>query len=282
MPHLMIRGQELYFEERGSGAQTVVFSHGLLMNLRMYDAQMAALSGDFRCIAYDHRGQGLSEVPDAPMIDMETLYDDAATLIEALGGGPVHFVGMSMGGFVGLRLAARRPDLVRSLTLIDTTAEPESPHQVAKFRRLSMVARAFSPGSVAGKVMPLMFGSTFLTSADRQAERALWEHMLRQHPRSIFRAVDGVLYRPGVVAEAKRITVPTLILHGVEDRMVPRHRAEMLAELTGGRLTLVAQSGHCPPVEQPEVVNQELRRFLEGIRCNEVAGKLESEGRGRG
>ena len=81
MPHLAIKGARIHYEECGTGPETIVFSHGLLMNLHMYDGQVAELSSRYRCIAYDHRGQGQSDVPSSPMIDMETCYDDAAALI---------------------------------------------------------------------------------------------------------------------------------------------------------------------------------------------------------
>ena len=58
----------------------------------------------YRCVTYDHRGQGQSPASPTPY-DMETLAADAAALIGALGAAPVHFVGLSMGGFVGMRLA---------------------------------------------------------------------------------------------------------------------------------------------------------------------------------
>lgn len=85
------------------------FSHGLLMSCRMFDDQVAHFQDRYRCIVYDHRGQGQSEVT-ANGYDMETVYADAAALITALDAAPCHFVGLSMGGFVGMRLAAAAPN----------------------------------------------------------------------------------------------------------------------------------------------------------------------------
>src|SRR5450631_2933186 len=102
MPTLDVDGVELHYDERGQGP-AVVFSHGLLWSGAMWDAQVASLSSGYRCIAYDHRGQGRSSTSPVPY-DMERLTADAATLIEKLGAAPCHFVGLSMGGFVGARL----------------------------------------------------------------------------------------------------------------------------------------------------------------------------------
>ena len=118
MPYIQSNGVNLYFEESGSGKETVMFSHGLLWSHRMFRAQVQHLQKRYRVIAYDHRGQGQSEFKEP--FDMDTLYEDAAALITALCEGPVHFVGLSMGGFIGIRLAARLPDLIKSLGLLET------------------------------------------------------------------------------------------------------------------------------------------------------------------
>ena len=89
----------------------------------MFAAQVAEFSKQYRVIAYDHRGQGSSEVGGP--YDMDTVAADAAELIRTLVGGPVHFIGLSMGGFVGMRLAARHPELVKSLVLLETSANAE-------------------------------------------------------------------------------------------------------------------------------------------------------------
>jgi len=113
MPLLPVDGAELHYEDTTGGAPPILFSHGLLWNLRMFDAQVAHLSGRYRCVAYDHRGQGQSRDDGSPY-DMERLTEDAAQVIEQLGLAPCVFVGLSMGGFVGLRLAARLPRLTTS------------------------------------------------------------------------------------------------------------------------------------------------------------------------
>ena len=106
---VVVNGVRLHVEEEGSGPEVIVFSHGMLRTSRMFDAQVAALRDRYRCIRYDHRGQGSSESTREAVIDLETVYDDAVALIEALGVAPCHWVGLSMGGWWGCawRLAAR-------------------------------------------------------------------------------------------------------------------------------------------------------------------------------
>src|SRR5437899_10903280 len=113
----------------GPGPESLVCSYGWLWSGRVFDAQVALLKWRYRCVAFNFRGQGQSEVTGSGY-DMETLYEDAVALIEQLGCAPCHFLGLSMGGFIGLRLAARHPELLRSMILLETSADPEPSENV--------------------------------------------------------------------------------------------------------------------------------------------------------
>lgn len=263
MPSIHVNGAWLHYEERGSGAETVVFSHGLLWSGRMFDAQVEALRDRYRCITYDLRGQGLSEVTEGGY-DMDTLADDAAALIEALGAAPCHFVGLSMGGFIGMRLAIRRPELLRSLVLMETSPYPEPEASARKYRLLGLVARWISMRLVADRVMKIMFGWTFLNDPGRAEERREWRaRMLANHPVGIQRALRGVTDREGVDLQLDRIRTPTLVVVGTEDVATPRDQAERIADrIPGARLVVIPCAGHTSSVEEPEVVNRVLLEFI--------------------
>src|SRR5215470_17977675 len=150
MPKIRVNGAELYYEDTGGQSKgTIIFAHGFLFSCRMFDGQVGALKDRYRCIAYDFRGQGQSEVT-ADGYDMETLYEDATALIEALNAAPCHFVGLSMGGFIGLRLAARRPALIRSLTLMNTGARREPWPSRLRFSFLAQMVRLVGPSPFSG------------------------------------------------------------------------------------------------------------------------------------
>src|SRR5260370_14533337 len=90
---------------------------------------------------------------------MEPLYEDGVALIEHLGCAACAFLGLSMGGFIGLRLAARHPELLRSLILLETSADPEPSEHVAKYKQLTFVARWFGLGLVVDRVTcPIFIG----------------------------------------------------------------------------------------------------------------------------
>src|SRR5438552_12256200 len=95
MPTIRVSDVELFYQESGHGPETIVFSHGLLMDHSMFAAQRAALESRYRVIAYDHRAQGQS--PDAGHgYDMDTLTQDAAALVRALNAAPCHFAGLHL------------------------------------------------------------------------------------------------------------------------------------------------------------------------------------------
>ena len=154
MPMIRANGTALYYEDTGGSGAPVVFSHGLLWNSALFAPQIAVLKDRYRCVAYDHRGQGRSADDIGRAISIETVTEDAVALIEKLGLGPVHFCGLSLGGIVGMRLAVGRPDLIRSLVLLDTTAD-EEPYKL-KYKAMTAVARLFGVRFVAPAVMPAL------------------------------------------------------------------------------------------------------------------------------
>lgn len=269
MPNLRVNGANLWYQEHGAGPETIVFAHGLLWDGRMFDAQVGALKGRYRCITFDFRGQGQSEVTPGGY-DMDTLSDDAAALIEALGAAPCHFVGLSMGGFIGMRLAARRPQLIRSLVLMETSADPEPAENAPKYRAMGFVGRIFGRlgfGLVSGRVMRIMFGRKFLEDPARAAERAEWrQRLMSNHRVGITRALGGVIGRKPVYDELGRITCPTLVMVGDQDVATVRAKAERVhAAIPGSRLVVIPGAGHTSSVEEPEFVNAALTEFLSAV-----------------
>ena len=183
MPYAAINGQQLHYLDTGGSGPAIVFSHGLLMDHTMFAAQRRALASRYRVIAYDHRGQGLSP-PAEGGYDMDTLCDDAAQLIHALGLPSVHVAGLSMGGFVGLRLAARHPDLVRSLVLMDTSADAEPWRHALRFRAMQAGVALLGVRRFVPAILPLMFGASTLADPAQASMVAHWPFSSRRMPKS--------------------------------------------------------------------------------------------------
>jgi 3-oxoadipate enol-lactonase len=267
MSTLEINGTTLYYEDTGAGStgQTIAFSHGLLWSTELFAPQIAVLRGRYRCVAWDHRGQGKSAADHRHSIGMELLWQDAIGLLEHLGTGPVHFCGLSMGGFVAMRMAARRPDLVRSLLLVETSSDPEPMENVARYRLLTRVVRLLGARVVRGQVGPIMLGKTLLTDSSRSAELGRYLDVMSGR-RDIWRAVNGVIDRAGIHSELSRIAAPTLVVVGDEDVATPLPKAEKIAGAIGGaKLVRIPRAGHSSTVEEPAAVTAAIERFLDSL-----------------
>ena len=183
-----------------------------------------------------------------------------------------------MGGFVGMRLAARRPDLVRSLVLLDTAADAEPAANVPKYRRLNLVARWMGVSSwLAEQVLPIMCGSTFLTDPRREGERRALARALRANAPSVYKAVNGVIRRQDCLDAIGSIRCPTSVLWGTEDRAIARERAEQLvAAIPDAVWVELADAGHTSTLEQPEAVTRALREHLD--RAGATGGRTGGAG----
>lgn len=266
MPTITVNGVRLHYEETGAGPETIVFAHGLLWSGWMFGPQVAALKSRYRCITYDHRGQGQSEVA-ATGYDMDTLTEDAAALIRALGAAPCHFAGLSMGGFVAMRLGARHPELIRSLMLLETSADAEPPENQRGHRLMAFIARWLSVRLVQNQVMEIMFGPKFLTDWTRTALREECRRRLIANNRvGSNRAIFGVLDRAAVDEEIRKIAAPTLILVGDEDRATPPVKSQRISDrIANSKLVLIADAGHTSSVEEPEAITRAITEFLAGL-----------------
>ena len=262
MPTLEVAGAEIHYEDSGGSGEPIVFSHGLLMDTRLFAAQTAALRDRYRCIAYDHRGQGRS-TGGRQRYSMDVLADDAAQLIQTLGAAPCHFVGLSMGGFVGIRLAARRPELIRKLVLIDTAADPEPRANKPKYAAMELVTRIFGRRILIGAVMKIMFGRTFLKDPARAGERdEIRERFIALEQEPTRWALDSVVQRLPVDELLPRIKAPTLVMWGAEDVAIVRNRAHGLMAIPGAQWVEIAGAGHSSTLEQPAATTAAIEAFL--------------------
>jgi pimeloyl-ACP methyl ester carboxylesterase len=261
---IRVNGAGLAVEQRGGGTgpESVLFCHGVLLNKRIFDRQMDALEDRYRCVAFDFRGHGRSQVTDGGY-GIDELTADAAALIRDLGLGPVHFVGHSLGAFVGLRLAARQPELVRSLVVLSASADRQPRLDVVRYRLLQVMARRFGIPPLVGSLMKTLFGAEFRGDPARGAEREAWrQDIATLSLRGALLAVDGVLGREAVIDELPDIAAPTLVIVGAHDPAAPIQLGERIrAGIRGSRLVTVP-TGHTSPVERPDLVTAAIEEHL--------------------
>jgi len=267
MPTFTHDGATIAYTDTGApsgrpDAPTLVLGHGLLFSGWMFHHQVAALRDTYRCVTIDWRGQGASS--PAKSYDMDSLFGDAVALIERLDVGAVHYAGLSMGGFVGQRIAARRPDLVRSLTLLDTSAEHEYPRNAIEDVALAHLYLLTGARPIRRQIEKVMFGPAFLRSPSSKPIIDEWLAMLATTSRITIRhAVMGVVLRKPVLDELGDIAAPTLVIVGADDLPTPVPRSHTIVDnIKDARLAVVPNCGHSSTIERPEAISTLLRTFL--------------------
>ncbi|WP_372790967.1 alpha/beta fold hydrolase [Paraconexibacter sp.] len=258
MPEIPVNGTTIHYEESGPrDAPALLLGHSLFFDHAMFDPLADRLDDTFRVVRYCHRGQGHS-ARDEPY-DMDTLTDDAAALIEALDLGPCHYAGNSMGGFVALRLAARRPDLVRTVAAIGSSGGAEG--KIAEFDPLVEAMGASGVAPMLDIVMHIMFGDTSLS--DRPELTGPWSERLAALGPEIAGPAHAVVHRTSVLEELRDAQVPVLAIAGAEDHAYSVDDSRAIAEACpDGRLEIVQAAGHSVSLEQPDEVAALLRAHI--------------------
>lgn len=266
MQRLTVGDVELAYRDVGTGAETVVFSHSFLVDSRQFGAQIEALSGRYRVVAFDHRDHGQSSRATGPYV-LDDLVADAVGLIEQLELAPCHFIGLSTGGFVGMRVAYRRPDLLKSIVLMDTDAGAERPLARLKNTSLLTALRLVGIKPLMGSAMKAMFGPQFLKDPARRAEADVWRRRIRDNdPDALVRFGRAIFSRDDVLDRLRGVDLPCLVVAGDQDRALPKSAAPaMAATVPGARLEMIADAGHLCTIEKPDEATAVLASFLDGL-----------------
>lgn len=249
-----------YFLEGPAKAPVVVLAHALGATLRLWDAQAEALSGQYRVLRYDVRGHGESEAPPGPYT-VEQMADDLRELLEALGIFEVHFVGLSMGGCIGMAFAAAHPDLAKGLVLCDTTAcyGPEAKPRWDE--RIRIAETRGMTEDLIEKTMEIWFTPAFRGEHKDRVDRvrAMLRHTDPRGYAGAVRALAAVDLRPRLRA----IRCPTLVVVGEQDPGTTPAMARGIHEsIAGSRLLVIPGAMHCSVMEAAAVFNRELLGFL--------------------
>ena len=264
MPRIQLNGTELFYQDEGPReAPAIVFSHSLFFNADMFHQQAAHFGKAYRVIRYDHRGQGRSAAAALAEQDMDTLADDASALIETLALGKCHIVGNSLGGFVALRLAARRPDLIASCSVLGSSGEAE--HKLAEFQPIVDSLQKAGGAPLIDTLMYVMFGDASLCDPGFAKELGYWRSYMAQLGASIGDSAHQVVHRRGILDELKGSRVPVLAIAGEEDHAYTVALSQNIADaVIHGRMGKVARAGHSVALESPERVNALLDSHFSG------------------
>ncbi|MET9268566.1 3-oxoadipate enol-lactonase [Kribbella sp. NPDC003557] len=230
-------------------APTVVLANSLGSTWEMWDANLASLEEHFRVVRFDTRGHGRSPVPPGPYT-IDDLTDDVVDLLDELGVERAHFVGLSLGGMTGLRLAARNGDRVDRLVVLCTGArlDPRS----AWSERADLV-RSDGTAAVAEAVVRRWYTAGWLDAHPQVRKEA--EEMVALTPPAGYAACCEVIATMDLLDDLPRITAPTLAVAGADDPATPPWQLERIADtVADGKLLVVPQAAHLASAERPDVV----------------------------
>jgi len=262
--HVAVRGTRLGVHTAGAGLPLVLL-HAFPLDHRMWVGQ-APLADHLRLVIPDQRGFGSSA--DAPPGTIVDLADDVVALLDALHvAGPAVVCGVSMGGYVAQHVAARHPERVAALVLVDTRLEGDTPEGRAARADLAAKAGRLGPAILADAMVPRLLGTSAAARTEphrSHLEGFLREMIARQPVATIQAALAALGSRPDMTAAMSRVLQPTLLVVGAEDAITPPEcleRAETL--MPAARLLIVPEAGHLVPLEQPQVFNAAVVDFLQ-------------------
>lgn len=255
----------LHSIKEGNGP-VVVLSHALGCELGMWDGVAATLKQRYTVLRYDHRGHGRSEAVPGPYT-IGSLADDAAGVIDAHGGGPVHFVGLSMGGMTAQALAAKYPQLVKSITIANAAMYYDEAARAMWAARVQTVL-AQGVAAIADGALQRWFTPEFRadeTGGGKQRVAALRDRLVETDAAAYAascEAVAGIDFRASNAA----IKCPTLVIAGTRDEATPVAMSEAIRNSIPGAQLQALPAAHLSAVEQPAAFAELLERFFEGLR----------------
>jgi 3-oxoadipate enol-lactonase len=249
------------YTDEGRGVP-LLFVHGFPLSRGAWQKQVDALRSSYRVIAPDLRGFGESEAGTGA-VTMAQYAEDLHALLQQRASGPVVLIGHSMGGYVTLAFARQYPEMVRGLVLVSTRAGTDTAEAAAARRATAEKVQA------EGVQVVIKAMSSKMLAADNQ-DRAMAEQvrgfMALSKPAGVIGALLGMAERPNATAQLARISVPTLVITGADDLLIPPAESEALARaIPGSQLNVIPHAGHLVAFEQPDKFNHVLEEWLDRV-----------------
>lgn len=255
-----MNGYALAVEDGGQGTPLLLL-HGFPMSSAAFAPIRPSVEKAARLITVDLRGFGASDAPPGPY-DMSSLADDVVRVADHLGLERFILGGHSMGGYVAFRVAANHRHRLSGLILIDTRAAADTSEGAAKRRAAIATIAGGGRDAFLGTFLPLLIAPA---TRDRQPElmgrlaaiaAGISDHVL-------LGCLEGMMTRPDSRGLLAGLDLPTLVVHGTDDAVMPLEEARALAlALPRGRFVEVPDAGHTPTLEQPEAAGEAIARFL--------------------
>lgn len=237
----------------------LVLLHAFPLDHRMWDGVRAGLTEHIELITPDQRGFGGTPLGD----DDPGLTRVAADVLDRLDGRRVVLGGCSMGGYVAMAMLKQAPEQVAGLLLVSTRATADAGAGRANRHAMASRIEAEGPGFVPDTVLPTLLGSE---TQERRPEvvEAVRALVADQNGAAIAWAQRAMAARPDSSEVLRNTDVPTLIVRGEQDSLIPPAEADALATLVPkAEVVTLAGAGHLPPLEVPEEFTGAVARWLE-------------------
>lgn len=257
MSFVKIAKARLFYRWDGAeGLPALVMSNSLGTTHAMWDPQVATLSEHYRVLRYDSRGHGASDVSKGPY-DIALLASDVLALLNALELEQVRFCGLSIGGMVGIWLAANAPQRIERLVLSNTSAHIGGPElwnsRIEAVRKGGMEA-------VASTVIERWFTPRFRESHPETITRI--RAMLLGTPPEGYAACAAAVRDMDQRESLAKITAPTLVICGTQDPATPPEHGRFIAERVAGARLVEFDASHLSNVEAAPAYNRTLLEFF--------------------
>jgi pimeloyl-ACP methyl ester carboxylesterase len=263
MPHISSNGVNSYYEEHGSG-EPLVLIMGFTVSSVGWHWNIPAFAQDFRTIVFDNRGVGQSDKPDAPY-SMQMFAEDTAGLLDGLGVDKAHVFGISMGGMIAQEFALRYPERVKTLILGCTNCggenavlskDPDVLNVLNNIESVDVQQAALAMTKVAVTPWFMQKHMDILLQMNQ---------MSLQHPTPKHGMVRQMQSIQGhdTYARLPLISIPTLVVTGKEDGLVPPENSITLAtRIPNADLALLSNASHLFNIELPEATAEVVKGFI--------------------
>jgi pimeloyl-ACP methyl ester carboxylesterase len=269
MPYLTTDdGVELYYEDTGAG-RPILFIHEFSGDYRAWELQVRYFARRYRCITYNARGYPPSAVPDSvEKYSQRRAVDDAANVLKHLKIDKAHIVGLSMGGFAALHFGIHYPELALSV-VVGAAGMGAEPEKSAQFKQeVEVVAKRFE--TEGAEKFASVYGSgpgrEQLELKDPRGFKEFLTQLGEHSSKGAALTLRGVqAQRPSpfdLVPQLEKMTVPTLIIHGDEDRSCLGTGAFLKRTIPSAGLMVFPKTGHTINLEEPALFNFALQDFF--------------------
>ncbi len=263
------RGFSMAYSEAGKGLP-LLFVHGYPLNRRMWEPQLQGLADIAHVLAPDLRGHGESQAVPGPY-SVDLFADDLAAFLDALG---IHqkivLCGLSMGGYIAFAFYRKYAARLAGLILTATRAAADTPQARLARDQSAELARQQGVNAIVDAMLPKLLAPVTYQTRPELVEQAR-QIMSAISLEALLGDLVALKERPDSTPTLAEIHIPTLLLPGAQDQIIPLQEAQaMHAAIRGSVLEVIPHAGHLPNLENPAAFNAAVRLFLNNLKPMEM------------